>query len=167
MNVNLNHPSPFSLLLIAGALCLGALVFAVVALFLIFKDDWRFELTSLSVIVAVGAISILPASFIVPMFVSRSTARTLGRNMTPEQKKDATLVARSAANVYQSATIIRFALIEGAVFFLIVVSIIEKNFLPWCIAIALVALMVSQIPFRMRYDEAIDSISQHIRDARS
>lgn len=166
MKSNDNTPHHFSLLLIAGALCFGLFAFALIVLFLITKGDWIFELTPLTIIASIGAISILPASFIVPIFVSRNTAKMLGQALTPEQKKDTAVVARSAMRVLQSSTIIRFALIEGAAIFLLVVSLIEKNFLPWCVAVALIALMISQLPFKGRFDEAIAAISERIRDAK-
>ncbi|MEQ1907153.1 MAG: hypothetical protein ABL888_23410, partial [Pirellulaceae bacterium] len=122
-----------------------------------------FTVKELTVIAIIGAAVVVPLSFIIAPIISRSNISQIKKKLTDAEKKDGDLIQLHAGNIFQSSTIVRFALIEGAVFLLLLVSFIESNFLPWIIGVLLVALMVTQIPFRVRYDEAIDSISRKLR----
>jgi uncharacterized membrane protein YdbT with pleckstrin-like domain len=152
VNASRSRPNHATMLIICGALCMGPIFFAVITLFIALQRGLLFTVKELTVI----AIIIAP-------IMSRSGISQIKKKLTDAEKKDGDLLQLHAGNIFQSSTIIRFALIEGAVFMLLLVSFIESNFLPWIIGVLLVALMVTQIPFRVRYDEAIDSISRKLR----
>ncbi len=151
------------MLVISAALCMGPIFFAVITLFMTLQKGLVFNVKELTVIAIVGAAVVVPISFIIGPIISRSNISQIKKKLTDIEKKDEDLIRLHAGNIYQSSTIVRFALIEGAVFLLLLVSFIESNFLPWIVGVLLVALMVTQIPFRVRYDEALDSISRKLR----
>ena len=142
---------------------MGPIFFAVISLFMALQKGLFFNVKELTVIALVGACLIVPLSFIIAPLVSRSSIAQIKKKLTVDEKKDDGLIRLHAGSIYQSTTIIRFAMIEAAVFLLLLVSFVESNFLPWIVGVLLVALMITQIPLRIRYDEALDSLTRKLR----
>jgi hypothetical protein len=59
------------------------------------------------------------------------------------------------SNAIQTNMIIRYAIMEGPVMLALVAAMVEKNLLPWCIAVIVLAVMIGQLPLPFRYNNMV------------
>lgn len=133
--------------IIAGALVMGAISFAAVAVFVRLAVQNPDEGWTVSSLGAFGAAMMLSAQLVVPNAISRSIA--------PKQESVAS--NSSFCTAYLSGLMVGLALLEGAAFFNLVAYIIEGNW--WSLAITgvLVFAMLAKFPTSTRVQHWIET----------
>jgi len=134
------------LLAITGALILGCLVFLGVLSLVVFSNgpqlNWDFDHPLTLVALAV----LLPGmvmSVVVPKILMQASLATAKKsNMDGEQKG-----LEAAKQAMMTSTIVKFALMEGGVFFSIVAFFLTTSWIPLILAGMGIALMVARIPW--------------------
>ncbi len=148
-------PSKQTALVICSALCMGPTFFAILVLVLN-GGKMVFDPTQVLSLVGVGMASVsVVVSFIAWQVVTASAARQIASQVA----SNASGLQNSAQSKLQSAIIIRYALIEGGVFFLLLASMVEKNLFPWCVGVLLIGLMIALLPFPSRYEAMLEKIT--------
>jgi hypothetical protein len=152
--------------IIAGALCIGVAVFAVIVLALKPSEAEEPFLAFLALLVSVACVV---AAALLPRMVARS-----GRHVSADgpagqppaaSRSDANqveLVTRAMA-VHQTRLIVSLAILEGAAFFNLVAYMIEGQLVSVAVAFVLWVLMLVQFPSRPRTE---GWVADEVRNAR-
>ena len=149
--------------IIVAALFAGCLFFLLIVLLIVpgKLGSWDLGLgkpmTSAALVMAFG---ILAARIIVPGVVTGQMLRQLAQQ-DPKEPDWGDLFG-----VYQATLIIKAALLEGAVFFLLVAHMIERS--PWTLALAVVFLLMvlMHMPTPFRVDDWIEQQSLVVKGQR-
>jgi len=139
--------------IIAGALIMGVLCFAVVALQTAQNNQVPFAILST---VAAGLAGIaLPLSFIIPGFLIANQKPILSETREPE-------LSFRLARIYQTRVIVRMCLLDVAAFANLVGYTTEKQIWTWGIVAVLLACMAISFPSQVQFERWADEIRQEI-----
>lgn len=128
--------------LIFSGLIIGQIVFLLITIYLVQFEGVRFNSSELNKLYQYAApimvICILPISFLI------------FRNQLKQLKRKSNVFEKLAE--YQSAQILRWAFLEGASFFAIMVFFLTSNYLYLCLVGITMGTFVFTTPSRNRYD---------------
>lgn len=139
--------------IIVAALFAGCLFFLLIVVLIVpgKLGNWQLGPSKLMTLVSlVAAFGVLVARIVVPAAV---TAQMLGRLARPGAEGPGW---RELFGVYQATLIVKVALLEGAIFFLLVAHMTERS--PWTLALAVVLLLMvlMHMPTPSRVDHWIE-----------
>lgn len=147
--------------IIVGALALGILNFLLVDVFVL-QPQAQASVAAQPILTyfAVGAAALaVVASFIVPIVLAGPLRRSLPDLSTASKTAGAIgdVSVMPLAQVYQTALIIRCAIIEGAAFFCLIAHVIERQTITLAAAGVLLLVLLTQFPTRSRVEAWIES----------
>jgi hypothetical protein len=150
--------------IIVAALVAGCLFFLLIVLLILpgelggWEVGWNKPVTMVAI---VGAFGILAARIIVPGVVTAQMLRQLARRAPQEPDW------KDLFGVYQTTLIIKAAMLEGAIFLLLVAHMVERS--PWtlALAVALLAAVLLHMPTPLRVEEWIQRQSRAVEEQRS
>jgi len=138
---------------IAGALIMGVVTFGVVA-FIIGKAEPP-KLPMISIMAGGFALMATAMRFVVPMIVVNGANAGL-------QQVDSTDLMNQLAGLYQTKTIIGFALLEGAAFFNLVAYITEKQFWSYGVVAFLLGVMAISFPSQGQFESWAEEMKRNL-----
>lgn len=150
-----------NLLIIAGALILGCAIFLAIAMFIVLSGqtptNWEVTepLTLVSLAVLIPSII---TSFIVPQLVYRGSlqnAKSLATDSTEE-------LQQHAFQAIQTSTILKLAIIEGAIFLCLVAFLLTASWIPLILAGIGIAVMIARIPWPQKVQAEIEIFLQDV-----
>jgi hypothetical protein len=151
--------------IIVGSLSAGVVMFAAAAVFIVSHQAGPPAGETLVTYLAIAfALVSLPLALVIPGVIVRSQ-RTAALAAPPTQptpsssghSSDIERELRPMLAHYQTALIVRSALLEGAAFFCLVAYLIEHRPLSLCGAGGLLLLILSGIPTRAKIESAVES----------
>ena len=148
--------------IVVASLVAGCLFFLLVVVFVGRDKLGTWELRPnqqpMTVLALVVAVSLLAMRIIVPRIITGQMLRALF------QRESADPSWKDVFCVYQTTLIIKAAMIEGAIFLLLVMHLIEHS--PWSLAAAVVflAILLLHMPTPQRADNWIERQSQKQRE---
>ena len=161
------QPAILGMQIISGALLFGALM-ACAALFLI-NSNRQFNstlgiLTGLGILMA--AVNFV-AALIIPSLMRKSSLNELRKLLTGDQKETEQGTLEAAAASVARFQIVRFALIEGAIFINLLFWFVEGSLYGWvAIAVGFV-LMIAFFPYPNRAANSIDELLADAKGVRT
>lgn len=139
--------------MIAGALIMGVLCFAVVALQTAQNNQVPFAILSM---VAAGLAGLaLPLSFIIPAYLVANQKPILAETAEPE-------LSFRLARIYQTRVIVRMCLLDVAAFANLVAHTMEKQLWTWGVVGVLLAGMVISFPSQTQFEQWADEIRRDL-----
>ncbi len=139
--------------IIAGALIMGVLCFAVVALQTAQNNQVPFAI--LSIVAAVLAGVALPLSFIIPTYLVANQKPILAETTEPE-------LSFRLARLYQTRVIVRMCLLDVVAFANLVAHTMEKQTWTWGVVAVLVACMAVSFPSQAQFEQWADEIRRDL-----
>ena len=142
---------------------MAGVVFFVVVVFLM-TDLGKFN-TSFSIIVLVGLVVAIPAflcSFVVPRIVANTGLKTTANKLDDDGHKfDSETGLKSFFGIFQLSTILRYAMIEGAVFLNLCLFVVEASVVSPIVAAIGLVIMILMFP---RRDPTLAWVEQRVSD---
>ena len=154
-----------TILVIFAALVFGPLFFAIIVLFIRFSDEQPAIVNSLDIIAIIGlGMAFLCAlfSFIVPRIVLKQNVLKTARTFFGDEIKGAE-AAKGLAETFQSSTIIRLALLEGAIFANLMFFMIQGSIFNLVAAAVLLMIMLLAIPLPARTMSKVESMFEEAK----
>ncbi len=145
-----------ALQIVVGAMILGVVTFAVVA-WVISRDKAHFEFSLLAIVGVVFAASSLPMAIILPNIIRQNLNQPTAGSGTPTDAPDRVDAIFAG---FQSSTIIRFALLEGAAFLNVIAFMIDGASICLIVAGLLLVIMAAMFP---RADQITQAIEEDLR----
>jgi hypothetical protein len=151
--------------IIVAALVAGCLFFMLIVLVAgrghFSSAELGLDKQPLTTIGLIAALVVVAARLVVPRVVTGQMLQQLSRRDSKEPEWN------DLFSVYQTILIIKAALVEGVIFLLLVVHMIEHS--PWslALAVAFMAVLLLHVPSASRVDEWIERQSMAIREQRS
>ena len=139
--------------IVCFALITGVVIFLLLSSVLVDWQNLSMAMDTLPMVgMAVGFICIVQA-FIVPGIIASSSANSIA--LTSEDER-----VRKLSSIFQTKTIVGYALLEGAAFINIIFFFVAKNLLPLSIVAVALAAMVVMIP---REDSVLSWIESRLK----
>lgn len=129
-----------ALLILHKAMLIGQILFAMVALFLIYSGFFRAGSPSLNKILQVFSISLSAGGFYLGTFLFKNKMVQALESKTVEEK----------TSIYTKACILQWALLEGPCLFVLVCFFIAGNYAFFALAIVLVVLFAMMGPSKTK-----------------
>ena len=143
------------------AMMAGVIFFLMLILF-VAKEKINFELSLFTLIGMVFAIPAYICSFIVPKIVANTGLKVAANKLDDEgYKADSETGLKSIFSVLQSTSIIRFALLEGAMFFNVLTYFLTGSVVSLIIVGLGLAIMAAHFP---RQDATIAWVEERVSD---
>ena len=148
--------------IIVAALAAGCLFLLLIVLLMVpgTLGSWDLGLGKpLTLIALLAAFGILGARIVVPGVIAAQMLRQLARRGAKEPEW------KNLFAVYQTTLIIKAAMLEGAIFLLLVMHMLERS--PWTLVLAMVLLLVllMHVPTSLRVDDWIQRQSLALEQA--
>lgn len=139
--------------IIAGALIMGVLCFAVVALQTAQNNQVPFAILSM---VAAGLAAVaLPLSFVLPAYLVANQKPILAETKEPE-------LSLRLARIYQTRVIVRMCLLDVVAFANLVAHTMEKQMWTWGVVAVLLACMAISFPSQTQFEQWADEIRREV-----
>ncbi len=164
--------------IIIGALSLGCIFFAVIVIVAAktsFKNAGN-QLDVTYIALAMAGLIFVLCIFLPHIIVSQGrknilrtifpAARTVSDSDAGEKREDENRVAQPLTQLLQTKTIVAGALLEGAIFFLLIAYMIERSNLSLLAAAALLILLIAQMPTMRRVTNWIENQLRLIAEER-
>ena len=153
------------MMVIFAALVLGPLFFALIALFIRFTGPEPAIVDSLDIIVIFGiglAFLCVMASFIVPRIALKQNASQTAKKFFGDEIESPE-AAQGLAQGVLSSTIIRLALLEGAIFANLMFFLIQGSIYSLIAAIVLLMIMLLAVPLPSRVISRVESMFEEAK----
>ena len=150
-------PRVRTLQIIVAALSFGCFSFLIIAVFVTGNFNKVVEQPTLTYIALAMAAMMLSVWAILPGIIVAqgrkniqqtllSTAKQVGQNPVADKTEKENTKAQALMNLLQTKTIVGCAILEGTVFFLLIAYMMEHSMLSIAAAVALLLLLLAQMP---------------------
>lgn len=152
-------------MVVCGSMISGSFAFlAVMMMIAKMRENWG-EAGPVSLIaLGLGLASIGLALFVPPILARSSIQRARADRGSGGFRGDGDATQRIASSAAINLFIIRFALLEGGVFFSIMSLLVEGCWISMGVAVLLLAIMLALFPFPARFEAERDRLASALRD---
>lgn len=153
-----------TLMIIAGAMIMGCALFLAMTMFFVFSGQkpMNWELTEPLTLVALAVlVPGIVMSFIVPQLVYRGVLQNAKYSETDSIEE----TRQHSFQAIQTTTILKFAIIEGAVLLCLVAFLVTASWIPLVLAGLGIAILIARFPWPRNVQTEIEQFMEDAKRA--